>query len=470
MHSENIKSFFTFLLERNAYFVGVHRLLVAYCFVAAVSIALSQILLGVALLYSLVFFMRSTQADRMHVFRTPITAAWTYWILAGFISAICGIDLGHALKEWASSFAFLLLPFVILQSFDWSSANSSERLTKRIRDYLLALVAGQTIAALHSIASVALNTDLWPKLPGAVTESGQLALLIPCVIALYRTTLAEQDLILETTLTGVLSAILLLLAWPPIASVGISIALTISVVLICGALWTRSVRGINDHQYLFRKVFIMLCGCLMTTAFIVNLKRGPWAGVFVALIILGAVTSRRLLIKTVLFSAVILLALFPARHRLLSGLDDFAISGGRKIMWSLGANIVQRFPLGVGLDNANYMRRMNENLPPLHRHMHNNLLNVAVETGWIGLAAYCWWIAACIGVGFSVIRRISAKNPLNSYALCFSCALIAWQIAGLVEYNLGDAEVRLIALFLIGLLLCIQRAALADPPCAPAPP
>jgi hypothetical protein len=40
--------------------------------------------------------------------------------------------------------------------------------------------------------------------------------------------------------------------------------------------------------------------------------------------------------------------------------------------------------------------------------------------------------------------------------------LLAWQIAGTVEYNFGDSEIRLIAFVFIGLLITISSALAAN--------
>jgi hypothetical protein len=99
--------------------------------------------------------------------------------------------------------------------------------------------------------------------------------------------------------------------------------------------------------------------------------------------------------------------------------------------------------------------------------MHNNLLNVAVESGLIGLAAFIWWIFVTISIGFILWRKTEPfrKNQLIQSArvlmVGISCALLSWQVAGLVEYNFGDGEVRLIAFFLMGLLLALAESTVA---------
>lgn len=127
-------------------------------------------------------------------------------------------------------------------------------------------------------------------------------------------------------------------------------------------------------------------------------------------------------------------------------------------MWELGVELSQRFPLGLGPHNAKFMQHLDPTLPELHRHMHNNLLNVAVETGWIGLGIFVWWMFMAVRLGFSLWRDFDNSScPLVRRAahigLLASLALLGWQVAGIVEYNYGDSEVRMLALTTMGILV-----------------
>ena len=199
---------------------------------------------------------------------------------------------------------------------------------------------------------------------------------------------------------------------------------------------------------------------LLFAAFVINLKRGPWLGVFVELAVIGFLLSRRLLFWSVVLSFLVLLTLSPARTRVANMNEHFSISGGRKEMWELGIEIAQRYPLGLGADNARFMRELDPGIPETHRHMHNNLLNVLVERGWIGLSVYLWWMGSIIAYGLKLWRNArEAKDrvarQLGVFALCLTVALIGWQVSGLVEYNFGDGEIRLVAFLFMGLLLAI---------------
>jgi len=43
------------------------------------------------------------------------------------------------------------------------------------------------------------------------------------------------------------------------------------------------------------------------------------------------------------------------------------------------------------------------------------------------------------------------------YAILILISIIGWQVAGIVEYNFGDSEIRLIVLVLIGFFFSCTR-------------
>ena len=258
---------------------------------------------------------------------------------------------------------------------------------------ILLLITSQTVAACHTLISVSFPELGLPNTPGAVTESGQLVLIIPIAFALFY------------------------------------------------------LKSKNEKS----SFLLTFCLALLFGALTVNLKRGPWMAIFFEFAFLGFLVSRRLLLFTIIGS-VLLFLIGPARDRILALGDHFLIYGGRYNMWTLGLEILARYPLGLGLNNSSYMRVFEPSLPVTHRHMHNNFLNIAVETGVIGLAAYLWiFYSIYLLIKNSKEFRLE-DNTLKLLPLCLGISIAGWQIAGLVEYNFGDSEIRLIALFLIGYL------------------
>jgi O-antigen ligase len=367
------------------------KLLTLYCLSAALSIALSQAaLLSAVIIWVLV--VRDKELSLFHGKSQLFIKYLSLWFVAAAISAVSGVDPMHSIITLLKTGLYLLIPIVVAEMV----ANHKNYIAI-ISKLLLAFIAGQSVAALHTSLSAILNYEIPLGIPGAVTESGQLTLVLPLILAyLY----LNNDLIAK--------------------------------------------------ERTLKKIIIFAC-LLLTSALVINLKRGPWAGVSVECLLVGVFLSRMyVLIPAAIFSTLFII-FTPIRERIFSLIEHFTIQGGRQYMWEMGLELIQRFPLGIGLGNSRFMRVLDPNLPELHRHMHNNLLNIMVETGWFGLLIYLLFMYHILTLGF--IRM--PDNSSDKTTLILSTALIGWQVAGLVEYNFGDGEVRMIAFFIMGLLLAL---------------
>lgn len=398
-------------------------------------------------------------------------------MLTAVISAFVGVNLAQAIPETLKTILYFSLPFCVLNSLTSVKLNLKE-LESRIFQYLSCLVLGQSLAGVHSVISVALDMpDLRPHIPGPVTESGQLVLILPCLFVMLLRARQPGEAASIRVLGakfrpliyfGALAVAQLLFAWPMVLPFGVGPASQIYlqcsallVILLLATAWikpnnVKPACTIIDKQ---SSLLGVICSAaLLLVVFLINLKRGPWLGVACGALLLGSAVSRRALMLIILVAIFAVTLLTPVRERMLHSGDDFSVYGGRKNMWMMGVELVERFPLGLGLDNARYMRELLPGLPPLHRHMHNNLLNIAVETGWVGLLTYGWWMVGVILYSLALWKRardIPQFKHLSSVCLGTSAAILGWQVAGLVEYNFGDGEIRMIVLLLIGIVLGI---------------
>lgn len=450
-----------------------HYCVLAYAAVASLSIAASQIAV-IALILLWVFSLPYPRAERSP-FHTMLTAAIISWLGASLIAAFGGINVVRAFDELYKTSLYVIFPFCVAATLEQKSAGEIQQ---RISSYLSALIFGLCLAGVHSVASSAVGYELDPGVPGPVTESGQLVLVLPALLALLILGTRGSKLTStkhEPQSTGqfflyacVLFVTCLLAAWsalisssfPSVFQLSIKAgAAVIALALLCFPIARRISLGNNAVTRLWS---LWTASGLLFAVFLLNLKRGPWLGFLFELAVIGLLLSRRLLLAGI--GAIVLCVTFvqPIQDRLLSLADHFFMEGGRGSMWRIGIELVQRFPLGLGLDNARHMRELEPSLPLLHRHMHNNLLNIAVESGWLGLATYLWWSILVIGVGFVIWKKVRISDnieqaALATTALCLSVALLGWQVSGLVEYNFGDGEVRLIAFLFMGILLAISN-------------
>lgn len=304
--------------------------------------------------------------------------------------AICSLFGINFVRSLSHLPSLLLLPVVALAYADLTSRVGVHRL-------LVWLLGGQAVAAIFTIICASFPETFPRFLLPRVTESGQIAItLVPAIALCLHPTTPK-----------------------------------------------RMVQSV---------AFFVLP--LITLSLLINLKRGPWVGASIALIIFLAMYRRKLLAYFLGAVTLIILCFSPIRTRLGQVEDHFFVAGGRSTIWEIGLELASKYPLGIGYENAPFLRKFSADIPSDLRHFHNNILNVLVEGGWIALFIYLWWITYVIRLGFK------RSGPEAMYRAAIACGLIGWQIAGLVEYNFGDSEVALIAFVALGILSSLSFSAL----------
>jgi hypothetical protein len=187
---------------------------------------------------------------------------------------------------------------------------------------------------------------------------------------------------------------------------------------------------------------------LMISSLLLNLKRGPWLGVFIGLTAYAVVFARRLIAPLAIAACTLAISVPPLRERILDSYQHFTIQGGRSTIWRIGAELLLQFPLGVGYHNSGILREFAPEIPKELKHFHNNLINIGAETGWLGVLLFIWFI-------FGVLR-LSFGNRRDPLCVAIGCGVLSWQVAGLGEYNFGDSEVTILVWMMLGIL--IQKA------------
>ncbi len=466
-----------------------HVALTLYCFVAALSIGVTQSLLIPVIVYWLFLCLRNGLTGLKHaVENTAMVKPVMAWFLVCLLSGIWGADVPHSVTETVKSSLFLAFPFMVSCSLLWSRI-PADQLLFRCLQYASAFLAGQTVAGIHTLVSVGGGFPIWNKIPGAVTESGQLVLVLPLFVGILlahhqskkdRSIVTPQtkNIAAELIRSGA-AALVILLTWPfnsgdwsanSSATVKL-LASSASAVAILFLVYPLLRYSKQFFVYIFRDQSISLAGKLalfvasasiLTDTFVLNLKRGPWFGAFVQLLIFGLVYSKKVLPAFIAGILLVFCCITPVRTRLLDSKDHFLIEGGRQSMWTLGGELVQSYPLGIGFANSRIMRVLDPTLPTSHRHMHNNLLQVTVETGWLGLGVYLWWIGSVLVLAFRGWKEhhfapLPHQKGISYLFASLGIAIFGWQCAGIVEYNFGDSEIRIIALFFMGMLIALSK-------------
>ena len=193
-------------------------------------------------------------------------------------------------------------------------------------------------------------------------------------------------------------------------------------------------------------------------ALLLTLTRSAWVGVFFAFaFILYHYKPKTLIILPLVIALFFLFASKPMKQRALSifSLQDKS-NLDRIYLAKSGVKIIKDYPL-LGTGPATFpLIYENYKLPQAERkgiHLHNNLLQIAVERGIPALL--CW--LGFIFSAFISIYKILRHQAFKAYSLGALGAIIGLFISGLFEYNFGDSEIKMLFLFLITLPFCYKK-------------
>jgi O-antigen ligase len=186
--------------------------------------------------------------------------------------------------------------------------------------------------------------------------------------------------------------------------------------------------------------------------------RGAWLGLAAG--VLGVLASLRRRSVTVLVLIVVVIAALAAvprigerLHTLGSLRDD--TSRDRLAMLKTGLSLVRAHPLlGIGPGQVKRVYPTAAGPDALRRstsHLHDTPLQIAVERGIPGLAAWLAIFALFFVHTIRLIRRLPAENVDRTLVVGVQAAIVSFLIAGLFEYNFGDTEVLLVMLSLMAL-------------------
>jgi hypothetical protein len=220
-----------------------------------------------------------------------------------------------------------------------------------------------------------------------------------------------------------------------------------------------------------RLLKILLTAALIATtiALLLSVTRGATlAFITSSLIIVSLGASRRALIIILLSVAILIpIGLLILRNQRNVGFLDKrdASTTWRLTVYKEGLNLLFEKPrhllVGVGMESIGKHWREwglfdNGKLPISH--MHNNLLQLAVDRG---IPATLMWIALLFTYARMLLSNLKHKQLTNwierGLTLGSFGGLIGFFITGMVQYNIGDSEVAMVFYFIMGLNLYLER-------------
>lgn len=205
----------------------------------------------------------------------------------------------------------------------------------------------------------------------------------------------------------------------------------------------------NRRRLLWTLPVVALC----TVALALSYTRSAWVGLAAGLVLAAAVWRPRLVVVLPVVVVAATLLLPPGvLERAVSIVDVRHPSNYDRLCMILsGLEMVEDHPLfgvGLGMVERRYPVYREDDAPRWRvPHLHNNLLQLAAERGLIGLACYAAILVA-FAVKVAAAWRGAGRGIRPALAGC-ALAVAGVTVAGLFEYNWGDAEVWIPTLTLL---------------------
>jgi O-antigen ligase len=202
---------------------------------------------------------------------------------------------------------------------------------------------------------------------------------------------------------------------------------------------------------------------LLALAILFSTARGAW----VAALVMGAALAaagRRGFGRLAAIAAIVAVAWLASpgfREQALPGLTQAETNAGRLAIYAANLDIVAEHPV-LGLGFGRYQRVSGpyyDRHPEADRrsHAHNNFLQIAAESGLLGLAAFVLVFATALRYGIETVRR-TTDPPRHATALGACLALVGFLVGGLTQYTFGDAEVAIAMWATLAVLMRLRDA------------
>jgi O-Antigen ligase len=136
----------------------------------------------------------------------------------------------------------------------------------------------------------------------------------------------------------------------------------------------------------------------------------------------------------------------------------------RTLMWEDSLRLIRQHPwFGVGMETIrNHWREWNIRgfalYPDEQSHFHSDTIQIAVDRGLPALAAWLWFVVGYITFLFRLARKTASRSRFAfGTAVGLLAAFIAFLVAGVLHYSLGEETLVMGLFFFYGLAVAVDR-------------
>jgi O-antigen ligase len=225
-----------------------------------------------------------------------------------------------------------------------------------------------------------------------------------------------------------------------------------------------ALRHIAEAGTKFQKVVLLVCLFILTVATLATQTRGTVLAMVIALFLMFFTFKNKKLMLIFFLFLSITIFLMPIKSKLTPDELSIKIKGEateyRVKIWRAFGEMIKDYPLtgiGYGMQtyfDENLLNKYYARVPlvPRVKAPHNLFIDVAVRTGLVGLAFFCYILASFIWMGWKLIRY-GENHFIREWGLCLMAAFVAIIIQGMFENTLSGPSA--IVLYIIMAMMTI---------------
>jgi O-antigen ligase len=221
-----------------------------------------------------------------------------------------------------------------------------------------------------------------------------------------------------------------------------------------------------------RRIIDFCAPMVLGFSLVFSYARSAWLGAVMGILAFGALKGRKFVLLMMVGICVLALLIYVIEPTSWERVKEINLAkdkpeSTRIRLWQTSIAMIKDSPVwGVGLGGWGVLfdKYKVEGAYAATCHPHNDYLNVAVNTGLLGLLAYLSiWAVFLYSTVRSVLKNTSSRLA-RSVQMGGIVAIVAFLFAGLLQCYYTDAEVNMLLMFILGLTTVLNLKAEGEQP------
>ena len=208
-----------------------------------------------------------------------------------------------------------------------------------------------------------------------------------------------------------------------------------------------------------RRILDLISPVILGLSLLFSYARSAWLGAVTGMLSFGFLRGKKFAILLTCGVIILCLAVFVIEPTSWERIKEISFSkdkteSTRIRLWQTSWNMIKDKPIwGIGLGNFSRLfdQYKVEGKYDNYSHPHNDFLNVAVNSGLLGLLAYLYLWAVFLYTSIKAVLKNKKTGFLYSVQLGGIVSMVAFLFAGLFQCYYTDAEVNMLVMFILGI-------------------